>query len=348
MRVRPGVIFAVVLAFSLGGVQSAPAASGPSVRVVKIHYHAHNGKRRNAYVVVPAWYGPKKHPRLPLVISPHGRGITGRANARLWGALPARGGFVVVSPDGQGRVLGLQSWGALGQIEDLARMPRILHLTLPWLHVDRRKIYAVGGSMGAQESLLLLARHPHLLAGVAAFDAVTDFALQYHEFPRLGCDRRCLAQTKGAFGDMLQGMARREVGGSPSHARLAWRLRSPITYVRRIATSHVPLELWWSSKDAIVLDQARQTKRLYDEIRRLNPNAPVAAYQGYWRHSAEMRATTRLPLALAELGLLPQLEPTQDYELTLGVRLFAAPTTAGPPQPRAAAAGEAWPPDRQS
>ena len=46
--------------------------------------------------------------------------------------------------------------------------------------------------------------------------------------------------------------------------------------------------------------------------------------------------------------LLPQLEPTQDYELTLGVRLFAAPTTAGPPQPRAAAAGEAWPPDRQS
>ena len=119
-----------------------------------------------------------------------------------------------------------------------------------------------------------------------------------------------------------------------------------MTYVRRIATSHVPLELWWSSKDAIVLDQARQTKRLYDEIRRLNPKAPVAAYEGYWRHSAEMRASTRLPLALAEFGLLPRLEPIQDYELTLGVRLFAAPTRPGPPQPREAAPGEAWPADR--
>jgi dipeptidyl aminopeptidase/acylaminoacyl peptidase len=348
VRVRAGVIFAVVLAFSAAGVPSSPAATGPLVRVVKIHYRAHNGKRRNAYVVLPAWYGRKRHPRLPLVISPHGRGITGRANARLWGALPARGGFAVISPDGQGRVLELQSWGALGQIEDLARMPRVVHSALPWLHVDRRKIYAVGGSMGAQESLLLLARHPHLLAGVAAFDAVTDFALQYHEFPRLGCDKRCLAQLKGGFGRMLQAMARREVGGSPSKARLAWRLRSPITYARRIATSHVPLELWWSSKDAIVLDQARQTKRLYDAIRRLNQNAPVAAYQGYWRHSAEMRATTRLPLALAELGLLPTLEPAQDYALTLGVRLFAAPTTPGPPQPREAVDGEAWPADRQN
>jgi len=347
VRVRAGVIFAVVLACSVGGVPSAPAATGPLVRVVKIHYRAHNGKRRNAYVVLPAWYGRKKHPRLPLVISPHGRGITGRANARLWGALPARGGFAVVSPDGQGRVLELQSWGASGQIEDLARMPRIVHIALPWLHVDRHRIYAVGGSMGAQESLLLLARHPHLLAGVAAFDAVTDFALQYHEFPRLGCDKRCLAQLKGGFGQMLQGMARREVGGPPAKARLAWRLRSPITYARRIATSHVPLELWWSSKDAIVLDQARQTKRLYDEIHRLNPNAPVAAFQGYWRHSAEMRASTRLPLALAELGLLPKLEPEQDYALTLGVRLFAAPTAPGPPQPREAVDGEAWPADRQ-
>src|SRR5207247_2806427 len=167
-----------------------------------------------------------------------------RANLRLFGRLPAIGGFGVVSPAGQGRVLALQSWGALGQIEDLARMPQIVHRALPWLHVDERRIYAVGGSMGAQESLLLLARHPHLLAGVAAFDAVTDFALQYHEFPRLGCDRRCLTQLKARIGDMLQKMARREVGGSPRHARLAWRLRSPITYVRRIATCGVPLELW--------------------------------------------------------------------------------------------------------
>jgi pimeloyl-ACP methyl ester carboxylesterase len=340
-------MFTVVVVALLGAAPAAPAPAKPSaVRVWTIHYRAHNGARRIAYVALPAWYGPKNHPPIPLVISPHGRGVGPRANLRLFGPLPAIGGFGVVSPAGQGRVLALQSWGALGQIEDLARMPRIVHLTLPWLHVDRHRIYAVGGSMGAQESLLLLARHPRLLAGVAAFDSVTDFALQYREFPRLGCDKRCLAHLQGKVGEMLQGMARREVGGSPWSARLAWRLRSPITYARRIATSRVPLELWWSSKDAIVLDQGRQSKRLFDEIRRLNPHAPVTAYQGFWRHSAEMRHNTRLPLALAQLGLLPQLAPSQDVQLAKAVRLFAAPESAGVPQ-REAVDGEAWPADRQ-
>jgi len=347
LRTGARVTLAVLVAASLAVLLSAQASATPSVRVWKIHYRAHNGERRAAYVVLPAWYGPKRHPRLPLVISPHGRGITGRGNAHLWGTLPAQGGFAVVSPDGQGRVLALQSWGAAGQIDDLAKMPSIVELTLPWLRVDRRRVYAVGGSMGAQESLLLLARYPHLLAGVAAFDAVTDFALQYREFPRLGCDKRCLAQLKGTVGDMLQGMARREVGGSPTSAPFAWRLRSPITYARAIATSHVPLELWWSTKDAIVLDQGRQTKRLYELVRRLAPNAPVAAYQGFWRHSAEMRASTRLPLALADMGLLPRLSPTKDAYLSRSVRFFPAPEPPGPQPPRRAVGGEAWPPDRR-
>jgi pimeloyl-ACP methyl ester carboxylesterase len=340
-------MFTVVVVALLGAAPAAPAPVKPSVvRVWTIHYRAHNGARRVAYVALPAWYGPKNHPPIPLVISPHGRGVGARANLRLFGPLPAIGGFGVVSPAGQGRVLALQSWGALGQIEDLARMPQIVHSTLPWLHIDRRRIYAVGGSMGAQESLLLLARHPRLLAGVAAFDSVTDFALQYREFPRLGCDKRCLAHLQGKVGEMLQGMARREVGGSPWSARLAWKLRSPITYVRRIATSHVPLELWWSSKDAIVLDQGRQSKRLFDEIRRLNPDAPVTAYQGFWRHSAEMRHTTRLPLALAQFGLLPDLPPSKDVELAKALHLVAAPESAGRPQ-REAVDGEAWPADRR-
>jgi pimeloyl-ACP methyl ester carboxylesterase len=336
-----------LLAASLGAALSARASATPSVRVWTIHYRAHNGARRNAYVALPAWYGPKKHPPIPLVISPHGRGISGRANLRLWGTLPGQGGFGVVSPDGQGRVLAFQSWGALGQISDLARMPRIVRLTLPWLTIDRRKIYAVGGSMGGQEILLLLARHPHLLAGAAVFDAVTDFALQYREFTRLGCDRRCLAQEHRGIGVVLQGMARREVGGSPARAPLAWKLRSPITYARRITISHVPLQLWWSTKDAIVLDQQRQTKRLFDLIRRFDRNAPVAAYCGFWRHSAEMRADTRLPLALANFGLLPELPLTRDAYLEREVHVFNAPEPPGPTQPRHAVDGEAWPPDQR-
>ena len=44
--------------------------------------------------------------------------------------------------------------------------------------------------MGGQETLLLVARYPHLLAGAAAFDPVVDFALQYRDFPRLACSSR--------------------------------------------------------------------------------------------------------------------------------------------------------------
>ena len=64
------------------------------------------------------------------------------------------------------------SWGYRGQIDDLARMPRIVEAH--GVRVDRSRIYAIGGSMGGQETLLLAALHPHLLAGAAAFDPATD------------------------------------------------------------------------------------------------------------------------------------------------------------------------------
>ena len=109
----------------------------------------------------------------------------------------------------------------------------------------------------------------------------------------------------------------------------------------------MPLQLWWSTKDAIVLDQARQSKRLFDAIRRLDHDAPVSAYSGFWRHSAEMRAHARLPLALANFGLLPQLPAARGAYLERAVHVFAAPEPPGPPQPKEAVDGEAWPPDRQ-
>ena len=276
------------------------------IRIWKIAYRAHGGQRRNAYVVLPASYRPGHAPPIPLVISPHGRGVSGRTNVKLWGQLPAVGGFAVVSPDGQGRLLGNYSWGSAGQIDDLARMPQIVHRSLPWVHIDSRRIYAYGGSMGGQETLLLLARHPHLLAGAAAFDPVVDFALQYHEFPKLACAASCRKTWDGPVGRSLQELARTELGGSPSKDPQAYELRSPITYVRAIAFSRVPLQVWWSPRDQIVIDQQRQAGRLVRAIRALNPRAALVGFTGGWRHSAEMRAKTRLPLALEVFGLLPE------------------------------------------
>jgi poly(3-hydroxybutyrate) depolymerase len=279
-----------------------PAATAPAkirlgrenlVRIWRIHYRAHDGLNRRAYVVLPRWYGPHKDPPLPLVISPHGRGVPAIDNARVWGNLPTAGGFAVVNPEGQGRRLTLFAWGDPGDIRDLAAMPRLVREQLPWLRIDRRRIYAFGGSMGGQETLLLVARHPRLLAGAAAFDAPTNMAARYFAFSSL------------RFGSTLQERARLEIGGTPLTDPRGYRLRSPLDWARRIAFSGVPLQIWWSTKDRIVANQAHESGALYRDIRRLNPAAPVVEFVGTWRHTAEMRAWARLPFALRLFGLLP-------------------------------------------
>jgi poly(3-hydroxybutyrate) depolymerase len=273
-------------------LEAALALAAHPVHVWTIRYRAHDGVRRAAYVVLPAWYGPRDHPPLPLVISPHGRGVDAPANARLWGDLPALGRFAVVNPQGQGRRLQLYSWGDPGQIADLARIPRIVERALPWLRVDPRRIYAVGGSMGGQEVLLLVARHSHLLAGAAAFDAPVNLALRYRDFPRLRQGRR------------LRALARYEVGGTPRTDPAGYAIRSPLDVAARIAFSGVPLELWWSTRDRVVVDQRDQSGALFRAVVALNPNARIVEVVGEWRHCAEMRWNRRLPDALRRLGLL--------------------------------------------
>jgi pimeloyl-ACP methyl ester carboxylesterase len=291
------------------------------VRLLRIKYRAHDGVARRAYVILPIWYSRKNNPPLPFVISPHGRGVSARTNARLWGALPARGSFAVISPEGAGRKFSRYSWGAQGQIRDLARMPQIARRALPWLRINARRIYAVGGSMGGQETLLLVARHPKLLAGAAAFDSVTDFARQYRSFTRISCGKACRRTWKGHIGTSLQAIAKAELGGSPRTNPAAYALRSPMTYVRRLASSCVPLQLWWSMSDRVVLNQRWQSGELFRRIMSLNPKAPVEAYVGYWSHSVEMHAQSRLPAAIAAFGLL---QP-QPRRLTSGLHFTPPP-----------------------
>ena len=288
------VLVAAVLACALGGPVAAavlPGASLYATRSVVIHYVAHDGVIRAADVLLPRWYTPSNDPPLPLVISPHGRGVNAVANARVWGDLLGRDGFAVINPEGQGRRLELYSWGDPGQISDLARMPSLLERSLPWVHIDRKRVYAVGGSMGGQETLLFVARFPHLLAGAVSFDAPTNLALRYREFPEL---RR---------GSRLQRLARYEIGGSPGVHPGEWAVRSPLDFARAIARSGVPLQIWWSVDDKVVPDQWDESGLLYREIERLHPLAPVTQVVGRWPHCQEMRWDARLPLALARLGL---------------------------------------------
>jgi len=277
---------------ALVAVPRAAAAPQNGVRTLTFTYRSHSGAARKAYVVLPAWYGERRHPVIPVVISPHGRGVSGSYNLRFWGDLPARGPFALISPDGHGRRLPFYSWGFAGQIDDLARMPVFARHAIPWLRLNPHRVYGIGDSMGGQEVLLLAARGGIRLAGVAAFDPVTDMARRY----------RVWHVTPGE--QHLPALARVEFGGTPVQAPSAYAARSPSSRVREIARSGVPIQLWWSHRDSVITDQAEETGVFYDRVISLAPAAPVQEIVGYWEHAREMHPETQLPAALACFGLI--------------------------------------------
>jgi poly(3-hydroxybutyrate) depolymerase len=295
LRFAPLVLLALAVV-PTARARLAPPTPFPQTEVELIHYRAHDGTTRPAVLLLPAGYRGQK---IPLVISPHGRGVGERQNELFWGDLPGEGDFAVINPAGEGRRLHWFSWGAPGQISDLARMPQIAERH--GVNVDRRRIYAFGGSMGGQEALLLVARRPHLLAGAAAFDPATDMARRYRDFARL---------PRGA---VLQRLAREEIGGTPTQVPEAYALRSPDHDARRIARSGVPLQLYWSTRDRIIRDQLRETQALAVDLR-ADGDRRVWDFRGRWQHTAEMESTRRLPRALARFGLVPWIDarPTRE------------------------------------
>jgi hypothetical protein len=66
------------------------------------------------------------------------------------------------------------------------------------------------------------------------------------------------------------------------------------------------LQIWWSRTDEIVMESAKQSGRLFETLRQLNPQGPVDEYVGDWPHTRALRARTDLPRMLAGLGLLPE------------------------------------------
>ncbi|HUZ80667.1 MAG TPA: prolyl oligopeptidase family serine peptidase [Gaiellaceae bacterium] len=300
------LIILVALVIGVPVATALSAAAPATTRAMRFFYRAHDGRMRPAWLLLPSTYDGGS---IPLVISPHGRGVSAADNVRFWGNLPGEGDFAVVNPGGEGRRLHQYSWGDPGQIADLARMPAIVdHLGV---HVDPHRVYAIGGSMGGQETLLLVAKYPKLLAGAAAFDPDTNMALRYRDFASM------------RYGPTLQQLARDEMGGTPSQVPAAYRVRSPNAYVHAIAFSGVPLQIYWSVRDRIITDQFREAGLLAADIQSMNPAAKLWDFKGSWDHTAEMRADRRLPRALVRFGLLPQ----SDVPPLPGPR----PTTASPP-----------------
>ena len=142
----------------------------------------------------------------------------------------------------------------------------------------RAAIYAVGGSMGGHETLLLLGQYPKLLDGAVAFDSVTNFYLRYHDF----------ARSPG--GRAAQAFAHR---GRRHAADESPRLRPPQSHALASGDRPVrcPLQLWWSEADKIVIDQAKQSGAFYRELG--NGGRAGASRRSPARGATRSRATRR-------------------------------------------------------
>jgi hypothetical protein len=271
---------------AMAGRAPAPLVAGPAVeaevpapvQAYSVPYVAWNGQLREATVLLPIDYVPGDTAEaLPCIVQSPGRKASPAGAASTWKGTPSTRGFIVISADQAGLRDPRNSWGVAGQIDDLVRMPDIVEAALPGVHVDRERLYSVGVSMGGQESLLSLAFHPEYWAAVLCVDGIADLAARYREFAQVGR----LADRK---------LMRDEVGGSPSRAPFAFAVRSPSTFVRTLATSGVPLAIWWSAEDTLVINQATtQTGFLYSRIVAIDPAAPVVQRIGTGGHGLMIR-----------------------------------------------------------
>ena len=322
-------------------------------RAYTVPYRAWDDKTaREAVIVLPSdWHrGHQPHP-LPLVISPHGRNNFGWRNAaHYWQELPAQGPFALICPDGLSRAHdkasdpldqppqdpSLFTYGYPRWIDDLARMPKIVQETLPWLDIDLERVYVLGSSMGGQETLLLAARYPRSLsggtgrlAGAAAFDSTCDLATQCAYLTNLipvhGTDPHGVAarmiEEVNARPATVRGFRQEATffnAKRRQHMTIAqlldalprkqplWDERSPLHYADRLARLRFPLRIYWSSHDTIVGNQGtNQSGKLYKRIKAANPSADVTQVKGLWAHSCEFVPGDCLSDALRAFGLIP-------------------------------------------
>jgi poly(3-hydroxybutyrate) depolymerase len=268
--------------------QTPSANTRPSgVQRLSLTYTAWDGAQRAVVLLLPNSYRPGSTQSLPVVISPHGRDEDCFYTARHWGTLPTMYDFAVVCPEGEGHDQGVRlgdySYACPGQISDLMNMPAYVQSKLSWVHLDPDRVYAAGDSMGGLEVLALLARYPDRLAGVAAMDGVADLAARYAEM-------RTSASSADSMADLES-----SVGGTPAKVPFQYAIRSPLDFARTLAYSHVPLQIWWSRTDAVVIDQAtHQTGLLYRRIKAMDPTAPVTQVVHSVPHGYEFSQKTGL------------------------------------------------------
>ena len=199
--------------------------------VVRSWYDAWNGRRRELRIAVPTGALAAGRP-VPLLVTARPAGLSLLCTDRNM-ALAGRSGFALACPSGQGVVTRSFSYGAAGQISDLARMPALVAERVPDLRVDPARVYLAGSSMGGTEALLVALRYPGAYARVASLDPITDLGRRFGSLPM---DRRLLLQA--------------ECDGPPSLQPGCYTARSPQSLLGG-GDQAGAIALWYSTRDPV-------------------------------------------------------------------------------------------------
>lgn len=216
---------------------------------------------------------------LPLVIAPHAFGWTvdqdyhggcvglKAPEHRGWLDVATDLGVAVLQPEGHHRAVAWCSMGYRGVVDDA---PAWIDEAERHAPIDRDRVYACGLSMGALEALLMAGHHPDRFAAVFAFNPVVDARAWYEDLARTPN-----AELRAEGGAQL---IADEVGGSPDEVPDEYVRRSAFTVLETLVA--MPIAIWWSHVDLVVPRQAEaHGKRLYDDLKRLDPAAPVTEYE---------------------------------------------------------------------
>jgi dipeptidyl aminopeptidase/acylaminoacyl peptidase len=242
----------------------------------------YDGSVQRGMLSLPA--GPSEGP-LPLIVAPHPFGWSvdedyhggciglKAASHRGWLGVASEAGLAVLQPDGHHRVVDRCSMGYEAVVRDL---PAWIEAVDAVVRFDASRVYACGLSMGGLESLLLAGTYPERFAAAFAFNPVVDAAAWQEDLVRTTSP-----ELRAEGSDALIAT---EVGGTPDEVPDAYALRSAFRVLDGLR--RVPLAIWWSRLDLVVPRQVeRHGKRLYDELKRLDPASPVTEYDHTARYA---------------------------------------------------------------
>ena len=260
-------------------------------------------------------YSPAEESReaIPLVLAPHPItwtaaqdyhvGLEGlmREYHRGYYGLADKHGVIIALPHGHHHKEDLCSVGGPEQIADMIHL--IDGLSEHGYHVDPKRVYACGMSMGGQEALLIAGKYPEKITAVFAFNPIVDLAAWYEELATSEIPEIREYDTAARIAN--------EVGGTPSEVPEAYAERSATHYSEGL--SKVPTMIYWSEQDLIVPRQTtHHTIPLYRAVKAMDISSPMAEYNHTRMHGTlEFDQSTRW-----------QLHEWCDYDLAIRWLLY--------------------------